>query len=349
MAYTTIDNPELYFQVKTYSGSGSDVTISLDGEEDMQPDLVWIKRRNSSINHKIYDAVRGAGTSLSSNNTAAEVSNDGEGYMSAFTSNGFTVIDGGTSDEYVNQSGGTYIAWCWKAGTTSGISGGSVTPTGYSFNTTSGFSIIGWDGAGATSTIPHGLGAVPHFIIIKRRNATAAWQVYHPAMGNANKMWLNETSAMASSGWMSSTSPTSSVFTVIDDSDINESGGTHVAYCFAPKQGFSKFGSYVGTGADDGPFVFTGFRPAMVIYKRTGGTESWMIQDNRRPGYNPMGGNLFPSLTNTESTDARFDFLSNGFKARSGNQNNDESAPHIYAAFAEAPFVNSNGVPCNAR
>ena len=162
-------------------------------------------------------------------------------------------------------------------------------------------------------------------------------------------LYLNTTDTeTTNSGTFNDTAPSSSVITLGSWNDVNNSSGTYICYAFAEKTGYSKFGLYEGNGNADGAFVYTGFKPAMVIYKRSDGIESWMIQDNRRPGYNPIGGNLFPNATSTESTDARFDFLSNGFKARSGNQNTSGST-HIYMAFAEEPLVSSNGIPATAR
>ena len=235
------------------------------------------------------------------------------------------------ADEAVNASGGTYLSLNWKE------------------STTAGFDIIDYDGSGSNATVSHNLSAVPKTIWVNVYSHGTIWAIYHQGAGNTNFLKFNSTAGDEDTDNWQDTTPTSSVFSIGSGGQTNNSGRDYIAYCFAEKQGFSKFGTYVGTGADDGPFVFTGFRPAMVIYKRRGGTEGWMVQDSKRPGSNPIGGNLFPNSTGAESTDARFDFLSNGFKARSGNQNSDESTPYIYMAWAEAPFVNSNGVPCNAR
>ena len=329
MAYTTIDNPELYFQTKLYTGTGSTLSVTLDGEEDMQPDLIWIKVRNQDSSPMLQDSVRGSdGTSyraLKPSGDSAQSTNSG--FLTAIGSNGFTV---GTNGKF-NASNDTYVAWCWKESTTPGLD------------------IIDYDGSGSNTTISHNLSAVPKTIWVKEYSHSTNWAIYHQGAGNTNFLKFNSTAGDEDTDNWQDTTPTSSVFSIGSGGQTNNSGRDYIAYCFAEKQGFSKFGTYVGTGADDGPFVFTGFRPAMIIYKRRGGTEGWMVQDSKRPGSNPIGGNLFPNSTGAESTDARFDFLSNGFKARSGNQNSDESTPYIYMAWAEAPFVNSNGVPCNAR
>ena len=325
-AYTTIDDPSAYFKVQLYTGTGSSHAVAFnDTDTDMQPDLVWIKQRNATMDHRLFDSVRGVQKYLKPNGDTHEGSDSNS--LTAFGSDGFTV---GSWDN-VNDSSDTYVAWCWKESATAGLD------------------IIDYDGSGSNTTTSHNLSAVPKTIWVKEYSHSTNWAIYHQGAGNTNFLKFNSTAGDEDTDNWQDTTPTSSVFSIGSGGQTNNSGRDYIAYCFAEKQGFSKFGTYVGTGADDGPFVFTGFRPAMVIYKRRGGTEGWMMQDSKRPGFNPIGGNIFPNSTGAESTDARFDFLSNGFKARSGNQNSDETTPYIYMAWAEAPFVNSNGVPCNAR
>ena len=325
MAYTTIDDPSAYFQVVLYSGNGTDDRDIALGTTQFAPNLTVIKRRDDTNSWKCFDTVRGATKQIIWDGDNAE-STFADG-LQVFNSDGFEV----GADEAVNASGGTYLSLNWKE------------------STTAGFDIIDYDGSGSNATVSHNLSAVPKTIWVKEYSHGTNWAIYHQGAGNTNFLKFNSTAGDEDTDNWQDTTPTSSVFSIGSGGQTNNSGRDYIAYCFAEKQGFSKFGTYVGTGADDGPFVFTGFRPAMVIYKRRGGTEGWMVQDSKRPGSNPIGGNLFPNSTGAESTDARFDFLSNGFKARSGNQNSDESTPYIYMAWAEAPFVNSNGVPCNAR
>ena len=324
-AYTTIDDPSAYFQVVLYSGNGTDDRDIALGTTQFAPNLTVIKRRDDTNSWKCFDTVRGATKQIIWDGDNAE-STFADG-LQVFNSDGFEV----GADEAVNASGGTYLSLNWKE------------------STTAGFDIIDYDGSGSNATVSHNLSAVPKTIWVKEYSHSTNWAIYHQGAGNTNFLKFNSTAGDEDTDNWQDTTPTSSVFSIGSGGQTNNSGRDYIAYCFAEKQGFSKFGTYVGTGADDGPFVFTGFRPAMVIYKRRGGTEGWMVQDSKRPGSNPIGGNLFPNSTGAESTDARFDFLSNGFKARSGNQNSDESTPYIYMAWAEAPFVNSNGVPCNAR
>ena len=324
-AYTTIDDPSAYFQVVLYSGNGTDDRDIALGTTQFAPNLTVIKRRDDTNSWKCFDTVRGATKQIIWDGDNAE-STFADG-LQVFNSDGFEV----GADEAVNASGGTYLSLNWKE------------------STTAGFDIIDYDGSGSNATVSHNLSAVPKTIWVKEYSHSTNWAIYHQGAGNTNFLKFNSTAGDEDTDNWQDTTPTSSVFSIGSGGQTNNSGRDYIAYCFAEKQGFSKFGTYVGTGADDGPFVFTGFRPAMVIYKRRGGTEGWMMQDSKRPGFNPIGGNIFPNSTGAESTDARFDFLSNGFKARSGNQNSDESTPYIYMAWAEAPFVNSNGVPCNAR
>jgi hypothetical protein len=344
-----INKSSEYFNTKLYSGSGSTTTLTGVG---FQPDWTWIKRRNSSINHKIYDAVRTAGKSISSNNTAAEITNDAEGYLSAFTSDGFTVQAGATSDEYVNQTGGTYVAWNWLAnGAGASNTDGDITST-VSANTTSGFSVVKWTGTGSDGTIGHGLGVAPKMVIVKSLANTTYWMVYHASLGNAQEIYLNTTNASGASSAWNSTTPTSTVISLDGGAGngVNASGD-YIAYVFAEKKGFSKFGSYTGNGNADGTFVYTGFKPAWVLIKKTSATDNWILLDNKRDtAPNPHKLALFPNLADVESGDYLTDFLSNGFKIRSATGSlNTGSASYIYMAFAENPLVGTNNIPATAR
>ena len=334
MAYTTIDNPELYFQVKTYSGDSSGQAITLDGEEDMAPNLVWLKRRDASAGGKINDTVRGVNKQLVTNNTNPEGTDTDQ--LTAFGSNGFTVSD----NTDVSTDGGTYVAWCWKE------------------TATAGFDIVTYTGNATDDTdISHSLSAVPHVIIIKNRDQGSGynWRVYHHKNTSApetDRLNLNDTNATHDdASYWSDEVPTSSVFTLGTDSSLNGNTEGHVAYLWTEKQGYSKFGSYTGNGDADGTFVYTGFRPAYVMIKQSSTSgEGWHIFDNKREGYNVDNDPLVANTSNTEGTSDMIDLLSNGFKSRTTSEANNESGEtYIYMAFAEAPFVNSNGVPCNAR
>ena len=362
MAYTSIDDPELYFETLIWTGDGN-TPRSLSGL-DFQPDMVWSKRRDDAAGHNVLDAVRGAGVDkeIQTNGNGAEGSGrvDEFGYMSAFTSDGFTVTAGTSDNAYWNNNTATYVAWCWKAGGSgSSNTDGSINTIKTSANTTSGFSINTFTGTQNVGTVGHGLGSAPGVMIVKNTaDSSDAWYVYHQGLASdpeTDYIILNTTAAKVdyNTPW-NDTAPTSSVFTVGADGGNNESGSTMVAYCFAEKQGFSKFGSYTGNANANGPFIYTGFRPAMIIIKNTAATEHWRIYDNKRDSFNHMFRCIFPNDSSAESTvdnaSEEIDFLSNGIKIRSSAaQLNGSGNALIYMAFAEAPFVNSNGVPCNAR
>ena len=359
MAYTTIDDPTAYFQVKTYTGNGSTNAITFDGNTNMQPDFVWIKDRDTSQHHRLADVVRGVKKNLKSDQADAENTPDSNNGLQSFDSNGFTLTQD-SSDHGYNASGSSQVSWNWKAGTSftndaSSTGVGSIDSAG-SFNNDAGFSIVTYTGNGSSgATVKHGMNQKPSMFIIKDRdNSNEGWMVYHTSLGATKYMRLNETGAAATgSAYFNNTEPTSSVFTIGNNDVVNKSGDKYVTYCFAPKQGYSKFGSYTGNGNADGTFVYTGFKPAWVMVKRTDSSDAanWMMYDNKRLGYN--GGSRYlianDSGAASGSSDNLMDFTSNGFKPRSASQNINRSATYIYMAFAESPFVNSNGVPNNAR
>jgi len=362
MAYTTINKSSSYFNTVIYTGDGT-TPRTLTGV-GFKPDFSWIKRRDGgqgNTNHNLWNNISGAGNNaeLSSNITGEEGGSSADlyGYISAFTSDGFTVADGTNAtykNLYTNNSGGTYVAWNWLANNTSGSSNtnGSITST-VAANTTAGFSIVSYTGTGATATVGHGLGSTPKMIIFKKRSGADNWVVYHVSVGNTAYLLLDQTSGSASSsGMFNNTSPTSSVFTVSTAGPNNGSGATFIAYCFAEIKGYSKFGSYTGNGSADGPFVYTGFKPSWVLLKdTTTGGSGWEILDNKRNTYNVMGERLYPNSSDVGSTATLIDFLSNGFKLRTSTDTwiNTSGNTYIYAAFAENPFVTSGGIPVTAR
>ena len=333
MAYTTIDNPELYFQVKLYTGTGSSHAITLDGDENMQPDMVWWKERGSSDYHTIVDSVRGVTKRIFTNATDAEDTQAES--LKSFDSDGFTM---GTNSG-ANQSSQTYVAWCWKE------------------SADAGFDIVSWTGNGSSQNISHSLSAVPHFMITKNRSATGDWSTYHKFGGGTKTFYLSNSDAIGTtiSPW-NNTDPTSSVFTVGGGAYTNGDGNSIIGYLWTEKQGYSKFGSYTCNGsATDGIFVYLGFKPAWLLVKQSSAAgEGWYMWDNKRSssgGANENNRYLIASANNAEGTlGVDCDFLSNGFKHYySGDASNGSSDTYIYMAFAEAPFVNSEGVPCNAK
>ena len=343
MAYSTIDKPTDYFNTVLYTGNGGSQNITGVG---FSPDWVWLKGRNNANNHNLNDTVRGVNKQLYADINNAETT--ATTHLTAFDSDGFTLGNDGA----VNGSSDTYVSWNWKAGgSASSNSNGSITSS-VSANTTAGFSIVTYTGNGtAGATVGHGLGSIPQWIIVKVRNTTNEWVVYHTSLGATKFIEMNSTGAVQTNTTrFNDTEPTSSVFSLGTAAGLNTSSDTHVAYCFAEKKGYSKFGSYTGNGNADGTFVYTGFRPAWVMVKRTDSGNSWCIFDNKRPGFNETNQYLLAEDSRAELTDMGFEILSNGFKLRQTfNSVNGSGASYIYLAFAESPFVNSYGVPNNAR
>ena len=331
MAYTTIDNPELYFQTKLYTGNGSaDNAITLDGSEDMAPNMVWIKNRDATDAHLVFDSVRGATKHWRPNVNEAETTDADT--LDAFQSDGFKV----DADVKVNTNAEKYVAWCWKE------------------SADAGFDILTYVGDNQSgTTVAHALSAIPHWMLIKNLNSAEKPAIYHKGVDSGSPedylMVLSDTTARYNDGsFLNDTAPTSSIFTLGNTQGISESGSTMVAYLWTSIQGFSKFGSYEGNGNVDGRFCFTGFKPAFIIIKNVDSSDSWRMFSNKTLGYNPDNDYMYPNATSSPSTDNIIDILSNGFKLRKTDDVNAANT-YIYMAFAEAPFVNSNGVPCTAR
>ena len=348
MAYTTIDKPTDYFNTVLYTGNATARSITGVG---FQPDFVWNKTRSAGQNHFLYDSVRGAQKDIRSNQTGAEGTSDA---VTAFNSDGFSVGSGNDG----NENSQTYVNWNWKAGTSfsndaSATSVGTIDSTG-SASDTAGFSVVSFTGTESNGTIKHGLSTAPSMMIVKNRNISSQWWVYHASLGATKSLNLNATDAEQDVAviW-NDTATTSSVFSVGTGNEVNGNGNSMIAYCFAEKKGYSKFGSYTGNGNADGSFVYTGFKPAFVITKRTDGTVDWYMFDNKRQNsFNVVNGMLRPSATSVELDDSSVyvDFLSNGFKWKGNNAgDNTSGGTYIFMAFAESSFVNSKGTPINAR
>ena len=352
MAYTTIDDPSAYFQTAIYTGGGGSSSITNDGNSDLKPDLVWFATRNATNPKPLLDSTRGGNKFLYSDLTQGADTGDAGVGIATFNTDGFTF--GSTAQTYFNDTNNTYVAWQWKAngGTTTAFSESGNNPGGtYQANTTAGFSIVTYTGTGAAGTVTHGLGVAPKFIIIKNRGVADPWAVYY---GDATDyLVLNTTAATVdNAAWWNDTAPSSTVFTVNTDHSVNADAETYIAYCFAEKQGYSKFGSYVGNGNADGPFVYTGFKPAVVINKRTDSGGPWTIFDSARCPNNVNNAKLYPHANDAEvtTTGDPIDFLSNGYKLRgSGSDCNVSGGSYIYMAFAENPFTTSTGIPTTAR
>ena len=326
MAYTTIDDPAQYFNTVLYTGDGGSnrsVTVGF------QPNFVWLKERNGTNDHTLFDSVRGATKRLRANVNEAEDTQANQ--LKSFDSDGFTL----GSLSAVNNNGQNYVSWNWKE------------------DTTAGFDIVTYTGASGDQTFAHSLGVAPEWYLVKERGNVNSWVVNHIGLANQTNAYLllNTNDAAGTDSWFNSTAPSSSVVHANDgDSPTNRNGGTYVMYLWRSVKGFSKFGSYVGNSSTSGTFVYTGFRPAWVMIKRITDTQHWMIGDNKISPFNPTDNMLKADTSDAEDTDNHVDFLSNGFKNRiTGNAFNNSNSTYIYMAFAESPFVNSNGVPCNAR
>ena len=351
-----IDKSNDFFNTLLYSGNNTNNT-SITGV-GFEPDLTWIKNRNSSGNNCLFTQIAGLDVAgyISTNNNSAFASD--ATLFKSFNSNGFTVGTGGN----VNDSGRTYCSWNWKAGTSfsnsAGANGASIASTG-NINTTSGFSIIKWTGSGANATIAHGLGSTPKAILVKNTSGTGNWKMWQKTFatssgGNAtSSLNLNDQSAFANTAAVFNSMATinDNVFSVGAEGDTNENNSTMIAYCFAEKQGYSKFSSYIGNGNANGTFVYTGFKPAWILVKIvTASNENWMLLDNKRDGFNDTNEQLFPNTNDDEEGNDELDILSNGFKLRRNNSRmNGSGGTYIYWAFAENPLVASNFNAATAR
>jgi hypothetical protein len=327
--------------------TGTNVSNVIVNQGQFKPDLVWLKVRSTTGYHGLIDSVRGRAYSLFSNATDAEGTSTATQDLVSFNSNGFTVGVGSQFNS--NGSGNTLVGWQWQAGqgtNTSGTGTGGITSVSYSVSTTAGFSVVIYTGSGSVGTVTHGLGVAPRMVIVKSRSAGSTdWIVYHASLGATQNVRLQSTAAAATQTAMwNDTAPTSTVFTIGTNNNVNTNAQTQVAYCWAEIAGFSKFGSYTGNGNADGPFVYLGFRPEFIMVKSSSSVTDWNMWDTSRSPYNQGGQTLWANLTNAEYTAAVFyDILSNGFKLRDTNaESNANTQTYIYMAFAENPFKNSN-------
>jgi hypothetical protein len=343
MAYTTINKPSDHFETKIWTGNGSSQDISLD----FAPDWIWIKQRSATRYHNLQDTIRGTGLQLFSNTTSADNS-DGTN-ITAFNSDGYSL---GAGDN-VNKNTSTYVGWSWKAGgSASSNSDGNITSS-VSVNTTAGFSIVSYTGTGGGKTVGHGLGVAPRVFFMKNRgSADYNWSVWHADLATPTtaRLGLNVTSAQQNhSSYWNDGVPSATILNLGSDAGHNANGDTYIAYCFAEKKGYSKFGTYEGNGIDDGPFIYTGFAPAFVMVKCFDQGEHWNIYDNKRGS----SVTLSPNLNNVDRAmddSPAMELLSNGFKIRTSDNNLSNAADgFIYMAFAAEPFVTSKGVPATAK
>jgi len=342
----TIADGSQHMNTVLYTGTGSELAIT---SLDFTPDFVWIKNRDATDNHMLYDSVRGATKDLHSNTQDAETTTAQT--LKSFDSAGFTL---GT-DVQVNTNTEDYVAWCWKAGGAAVSNTDGTITSSVSANTTSGFSIVSYTGSGtASDTVGHGLSTIPSLIIARNRTQSGSWCVTHESLSADKVLRFEGTNAEGdiADGELDSPPNNSSTFGFNNGTSgtplkaVNASSIPYIAYCWSEVEGFSKFGSYTGNGSADGPFVYTGFIPACIIFKKVSSTSNWGIFDNSRDPYNEVDHILFPNLTNAEVTPAyAMDFLSNGVKLRNTSDIvNVSGQTYIYMAFAEQPFQGADGV-----
>ena len=322
-----IDDPSAYFQNIIWSGNATDNrALTFDGNSDLQPNLTWFKCRNNAANNQLIDSVRGVNKIVNSNLDVAEVTDST--LFASFNSNGITIGNGGV----VNDSGRTYCGWNWK-------------------EQEKVFDIVSYTGNGsANRTISHSLGVKPGVMIVKELTNNQPFPVYNSSLGATKYIYLNGNGAAGTyEPFWANTEPTSSVFTVDTDSAVNRNNAPYIAYFFGDSS-MSKCSSYTGNGSANGTFVYTGFKPAFVMNKKTDGTMDWHIWDNKRSPFNVVNKLLYPNGAYAEDTLTSLDFVSNGFKIRDNRAFiNASGSPYVYMAFAENPFVTSTGIPAMAR
>jgi hypothetical protein len=340
MAYTTINKSTDYFNTKLISGNGGTQSITGVGH---QPDFTWIKSRSRVDPHSLTDAVRGVSSQLDS--SLAGVQTTHSDAITSFNSDGFSL--GSQAD--VNRSGTTFASWNWKANGAGSANTDGNTATTVSVNTTSGFSIVKWTGTSGNTTIGHGLGVVPTMVIAKNYGSSGSnWIVWQRDYFSGYYLKLNLTNSQDNANAYFTADPTNSILSLTGSTAMNNNGNGMIAYCFAEKTGYSKFGTYKGNGNTDGPFIYTGFKPSFVMIKADA-SDNWTILDNKRAGYNFDNNELFANLTNAEDTNDVLDLLSNGFKIRhTAGRHNGSTTRYYYMAFGQT-LVGSNNVPCTAR
>ena len=351
MAYTTINDPSAYFQAQTYTGNAGVNNIVNGGNSDLQPDWVWLKSRDLSQPHTIRDSTRGTNKFLYIS-TADEGTNT---YLTSFNSDGFSM---NATDNEVNGNSNTYVAWQWKAGggsRTTFTESGNNPGGGRQVNTTAGYSIIDYVGTGGNGTIAHGLGAIPKLVFVKNRDGGTndSWFTHWTGLLGDNKVlyWNSTDGAATNASAFNSTAPTSTNITVGTNSATNTDGDNYIMYAFTDIKGYSDFGTYEGNGNASGPFIYTGFKPAFIMLKSVDSAQVWSIRDSGREPTNPAKLAIYANETGVESdhTNNSVDLLSNGFKLRNPYSENVNNETFTYMAWAEHPFVSSEGVPVTAR
>ena len=345
MAYISFQ-PKDFFNTTNYSGNSSTQTITTG----LANDMVWIKDTASAINHEIFDTARGVYKYISTNSDGQENTAYTDN-LTAFGSTGFTL--GANAGDDINDTGHNYSSMNWRAGTTSGLSGGTITPSAYSINTTSKIGIYKYTGNGvAGATITHGLGTAPTMIIVKRLSASYQWAVWGTGVNNTKGLRLDGLGAEGTNDFLNNTAPSSTVITLGSSTMSNAAAGSsvYVIYAFAPVKGYSAINSYIGNGSTDGTFVYTGFKPAFVLIKNIDASGAWGLYTTHNLGYNPTNKPLAPNSNAGLNSSYVIDMYSNGFKTRHADAQLGASGnKYLYMAFAENPIVSSNDIAGVAR
>tara|TARA_Y100000748_G_scaffold293689_1_gene283471 strand:+ start:674 stop:1723 length:1050 start_codon:yes stop_codon:yes gene_type:complete len=349
MAYISFQ-PKDYFKCSTYTGNETARTITTGFE----PTLVWTKCRNDAHHHICTDQVTGAGKRIKPNNNDAQDVSGAS--VASFISTGYTLTDNST----INGNSDTNVSWAWKMnGAGSADNSGSASNVTVSADATRGMSMVRWQGSSSAQTVPHGLGGVPDFIVMKEQTATGNWIASNKfdswngyLLFNLNNAFYNSGDASSGSGRMfkaGGTEPTSTLFSTNGSAYMDSTSNYNIGWFFRSVNGFSKMGKYIGNNSANGTFIYTGFKPSLFIFKRNGATNDWGIFDNRRSTFNEVDKGLKVNDNATEYTGNDCDFLANGVKMRSNGGDNNAAATYFYMAFAEEPLVASNGDPATAR
>ena len=338
-AQTDDDYPAKNFNTVLFDGNGSSNAVTGLG---FQPDLIIGFTRSGAQSKRVVDSTRGGSERLYTD--LSDAASTGTATISSFDSDGFTATGGA----FNNDSGKTCGAWCWKAtgGTTASNGSGSITTT-VQANTKAGFSIITYTGNGSNATIGHGLTKAPELIWVKRRSGSAQnWRVYHASLGATQRLTLNDNRAAETASTFQDTTPSNTVIYIGNDSNINTSGADQLAYAWHGVEGYSKFGSYEGNADNDGPFVYTGFRPRMLWIKEADNADDWVVYDTARDTANTGSSKVTrfeSSVVEFDGSTRAIDILSNGFKIRTSNNTiNQSSSTFVWGCWGDVPFKYNN-------
>ena len=342
MAFTTVNKSIANHKNVTYTGNGGSQTITGVG---FTPDFVWFKSMDAGNSHALVDSVRGTNRVLYSDTSGANQSISAQ----TFNSDGFALVQDNAANS-INSNSSVKTALSWRGGTTSGLSGGTITPSSYSFNAAAGFSIIKYTGTGSAGTIPHGLGVAPEMVMVKSLNTTENWYVYFKNNGATHYQSLDTASnSTSNSGMWNDTAPTSTLVSIGSHNGVNQNTIDFIMYCFAPVQGYCRIGRYRGNSSLNGAFIYTGFKPQTIIVKEQGSTKNWYLFQDARLGYNGGNRSYRPDIADAEQTTSFVDFLSNGFKFRDNDSHfNAAGNEHSYIAWGQT-IVGTNDVPGTAK